>query len=102
MNQIHLHYTKYPSGFFAVSCVGLTPEQLRHYAQPAGFLFITAPEYTQRFVSHRDHSRIKLFIALEDVGYEVSTSAAGHDIFPPMPLMPADYFDGEDFAEGAA
>jgi len=93
MNQVHLHYTKYPSGYAAVSCIGLTPEQLRHYAQPAGFLFITAENETQRFVSRRLHSRIKLFNALEDAGYEVSTSAAGHDIVPPMPLIPAEYYD---------
>jgi len=100
MNEIHLHYTKYLTGFFSVSCVGLTPEQLRHYAQPSGFLFITAPEETQRFVSRRDHSRVKLFIALKDAGYSVSTSLADHDILPPMPLIPADYCDG--IAGGAA
>jgi len=100
MNEIHLHYTKYPSGNVAVSCIGLTPEQLRHYAQSSGFLFVTAPEETQRFVSRRLHSRVKLFIALEDAGYDVSTSLAGHDIFPPMPLMPADYYD-DDIAGGA-
>lgn len=100
MNEVHLHYTTYPSGYAAVSSIGLTPEQLRHYAQPAGFLFVTAPEETQRFVSRRLHSRLKLFIALENAGYEVSTSAADHDIIPPMPLIPVDYYD-DDMAGGA-
>ena len=102
MNEVHLHYTKYPSGYAAVSCIGLTPEQLRHYAQPVGFLFITAENETQRFVSRRLHSRIKLFKALEDAGYEVSTSAADHDIVPPMPLIPVDYYADDDVMGGAA
>ncbi|WP_139974661.1 hypothetical protein [Ochrobactrum sp. CGA5] len=101
MNQVHLHYTKYQSGYAAVSCIGLTPEQLKHYAQNSGFLFITAPGETQRFVSRRLHPRVKLFLTLENAGYDVSTSLAGHDIFPPMPLIPADYWD-DDIMGGAA
>ncbi|WGJ06611.1 hypothetical protein [Brucella intermedia] len=101
MNEVHLHYTQYPSGYVAVSCIGLTPEQLRHYAQPAGFLFITAENETQRFVSRRMHSRLRLFTALENAGHEVSTSAADHDIVPPMPLIDPSYYD-DDMAGGAA
>lgn len=102
MNEVHLHYTKYPSGYVAVSCIGLTVEQLKHYATGAGFLFITAQYETQRFVSRRLHSRIKLFNALEGAGYEVSTSADDHDIVPPMPLIPVDYYADDDVMGGAA
>ena len=102
MNGVHLHYTKYPSGYVAVSCHGLSPEQLKHYARQAGFLFITAQHETQRFVSRRLAPRVRLFSALENAGYEVSASIDTRDIFPPMPLISPDYFNESGERGGAA
>lgn len=85
MNQVHLHYTKYPTNYFAVSCFGLTPEQLKYYAQKAGFFVINTRGETQRFISRKLHPKMRLYRVLENAGYTVSTSSDVRDAFPPIP-----------------
>lgn len=96
MNEILLHYTQFPSGRFAVSASGITVTQLKHYAKICGFFVVTAPHATQLFFANRIQSKIKLFVALESAGYSISVTSSDSDIFPPMPLLPPEYYAQED------
>ncbi|MBO1024745.1 hypothetical protein IPU75_08445 [Ochrobactrum sp. SD129] len=94
MNQVHLHYTHFPNRqYMSVSSLGLTPEQLEYYAARAGFFTISAPKNTQRFLTRKTNlkAKVKLFISLENAGYDVSVSASSYDMLPPIPsTLPPD------------
>lgn len=95
MNKIHLHYTNYTGRLFAVSASGLTVKQLTHYARNAGFLFVTAPRETQLLIGNHTVQKFRLFRTLERAGYAVTVTTGTRDIFPPMPLLDASYFEEE-------
>lgn len=85
MDQIHLHYTEYPTKYFSVSAFGLSTEQLKHYAKRAGFFVINSSDETQKFISRKIKHKISLFLTLENVGYRIRVSVGTRDIFPPIP-----------------
>lgn len=95
MDKIHLHYTQTSARLFAVSAHGLSVKQLTHYARNAGFLFVTAPRETQLLIGNHTIQKFRLFRTLENAGYAVTVTTGTRDIFPPMPLLDASYFEEE-------
>ncbi|MFD1792447.1 hypothetical protein ACFSE0_12540 [Ochrobactrum teleogrylli] len=94
MNQVHLHYTHFPNRqYMSVAALGLTPEQLEYYTTRAGFFIISAPKNTQRFLTKKNNlkAKVRLFMALENAGYDVTVSASSCDMLPPTPsTLPPD------------